>query len=1221
VLKTIGRVLFFVVLYTNVFSQSYLEFVENKGQWDKGIKFKGDVSTGSFLLTATGYRVVLYNKTDLTRISESVHPHSSAETPEYKANAKTTGDKLPLPGESGSGASVLHGHIYEMRFLNANKNPQIIPDKPLETYSNYLIGNDSTKWASNCKTYQGVTYKNVYPNIDVRYYTSNGVLKYDFIVNPGGDPSNIALYFDGADDLKTKEGALHIKTSVDEVVEMAPYTYQMLTGGRKEIPASFDVRGNIVRFRLGAAYSRTATLVIDPSIIFSTFTGSTADNWGYTATYDGRGNFYAGGIAFGGSGTFPVSNGAFQKSFQGGNSNTGEKGQGFDMAIIKFDPTGSNRIYATYLGGASGNEQPHSMVVDASGNLVIAGRTTSTDYPTKGPLPTYGPLGGGWDIVVTKLNSTGSDLVGSVRIGGKGDDGVNIRHKYTAGGAESINRNYGDDARSEVILDASGNVYFVSCTQSNDFPTTPVSGQKTLAGTNAKGRAQDAVVLKLTSNLTAVLFSVLIGGTDDDASFVLATNPLTGNLFVAGATASTDYPGNKTGVKFPTYQGGVADGIISEFTNTGVLVKNSYIGTAGLDIIYGIQFDKYGFVYIMGTTTGNWPVINATFSQPSGRQFIAKMKPDLSDFVYSTVFGSGSANPNISPTAFLVDRCENVYVSGWGGSVNTSDGFPNAGTGGLSVTADAYQKSTDNSDFYFFVLAKNATSQLYGSFFGQNGGFGEHVDGGTSRFDINGVIYQSLCANCANPKPRFPTTPGAWSQNNGSDGCNLAAVKIAFNLAGIGAGVQSSINGVVRDSSGCVPLIADFTDTMAMGQKYIWDFNDGSAPVTTLVPTVSHTFNTIGLYRVKLISVDSNSCNIADTSYVTMRVRDDEVAMGYDAIKLPPCTSLAYQFVNNSVAKKPFTPTSFRWDFGDGTTQLAGGGAVTHTYAAAGTYNVKLILIDTNYCNEPDSLIKQIRIATNVKAQFVTPAIGCAPYTAEFTNTSMGGSSFIWDFGDGTSSTLTDPQHLYNNVGVYRVRLIAIDTNTCNKADTSAFFTITVSPNPTASFTYTPNPTETNTPVTFLNGSSGGTRFKWIYGDGDTLVTIRPDTTVSHLYNASGTFNTCLVAYNNSGCSDTVCQSITVTVNSVLDVPNAFSPNGDGQNDRIIVKGFGIDQMTWIIYNRWGRVVYKGTDPYEGWDGTFNGKLQPQDVYHYTLVVEFSSKERITKKGDITLLR
>ena len=279
------------------------------------------------------------------------------------------------------------------------------------------------------------------------------------------------------------------------------------------------------------------------------------------------------------------------------------------------------------------------------------------------------------------------------------------------------------------------------------------------------------------------------------------------------------------------------------------------------------------------------------------------------------------------------------------------------------------------------------------------------------------------------------------------------------------------------------------------------------------------------------------------------------------------------------------------------------------------------ILLDTNYCNAPDSVTQQIRIATNVKAQFQTPAFGCVPYTASFLNTSLGGSQFIWDFGDGTGSAVDDPQHLYNSVGTYLVRLIAIDSNTCNKIDTSAFFKLTVSANPSSSFSYTPQPTVPNTPVSFINSAIGGTRYKWLFGDGDTLFAIKPDTTVSHLYNGTGTYNVCLITYNDAGCSDTACQAISVTINTLVDVPNAFSPNGDGRNDKIYVRGFGLTKMTWRIYNQWGTLVYQGTDPAEGWDGTYKGVVQPQDVYHYTLVGEFSSKERITKKGDITLLR
>jgi gliding motility-associated-like protein len=371
--------------------------------------------------------------------------------------------------------------------------------------------------------------------------------------------------------------------------------------------------------------------------------------------------------------------------------------------------------------------------------------------------------------------------------------------------------------------------------------------------------------------------------------------------------------------------------------------------------------------------------------------------------------------------------------------------------------------------------------------------------------------------------------------------------------------------------------------------------------------------------------VDSSSCNIADSAFVNLRVRNDEAIIGFKADKLPPCAALQYQFTNTSsppvsVPAKPFKANSFFWIFGDGTTLVAGSQTVTHTYTTAGTYDVKLVLTDTNYCNDADTVRLQIRIAANVKAQFETPAVGCAPYTAFFNNTSLAGTDFKWDFGDGQVSTLTSPTHLYSAIGSYNVVLIAIDTNTCNKTDT-ARFTITVSGKPTSSYTYSPQPTEPNTAISFVNNASGGTTYKWLFGDGDSVMTSRKDTTVRHIYPATGVYNACLVAYNASGCSDTSCQSIDVTINPALDVPNAFTPNGDGRNDRIYVHGFGIAQMTWRIYDRWGNQVYAGADMNEGWDGKYKGRLMEQDVYHYTLQVVFSTKEKVLKKGDITLLR
>ena len=272
----------------------------------------------------------------------------------------------------------------------------------------------------------------------------------------------------------------------------------------------------------------------------------------------------------------------------------------------------------------------------------------------------------------------------------------------------------------------------------------------------------------------------------------------------------------------------------------------------------------------MGTTTGLWPVINATFSQANGKQFIAKLKPDISGYIYSTTFGKGSTYPDISPTAFLVDRCENVYVAGWGGGIeiegNGAAVYNNSRTTGLTVTPDALKKTTDGDDFYFFVMKKDAVSQLYGSFFGQTGGLGNHVDGGTSRYDKQGIVYEAICANCYG-QGAFPTTANVWAPRNGtgSDGCNLAAVKIAFNFAGVGADPKSLIDGRY-DSMGCVPLQVLLKDTLHNAKEYIWTFGDGSPDTTTLAFQVLHTYLAVGTYRVRLITIDSTTCNISDTA-------------------------------------------------------------------------------------------------------------------------------------------------------------------------------------------------------------------------------------------------------------------------------------------------------------------------------------------------------------------
>jgi gliding motility-associated-like protein len=1202
---------FAMLVANNLFAQ--MEFIENKGQWQDKVKYRGDFGTGSFFLEKNGFTVDLHNPIDLLAVSDFQHGITAVNN--NNASLKNT---IPLPQNEPT--VTVRSHAYSVTFLGGNTS-NIIPDKSIQTANNYFIGNDKTKWASNCKIYQAVLYQNVYPNIDVRYYVENNNLKYDFIIKPGGNPNAIALRYDGVNSLQVKNNELLIGTSITTSKELYPYTYQFVNGKKEVLDCKYVVRDNVVTFKV-KNYLPTQTVIIDPVLIFSSFTGSTAENWGYTATPGPDGSFYAGGISFGSG--YPVSVGPYQTTYGGGQNEDGFGG--FDMAFFKFSANGSTRLFATYFGGG-GNEQPHSMMCDAQGNLFFAGRSSSNNYPG---APRSGRSD--YDIVVSKLSTNGATLLGSIRIGGTNDDGINIRRKYaTPDGDDDTRRNYGDDARSEVIIDADGNIVVVSCTQSPDFPIVGGGVQPSFGGgVSGPGKLpQDGVILKFNSTLTTTLFSTFFGGNGNDACFVVAQDPITKNYYVGGATTSSNLLGDKTNVKYPIYQGGATDGFLTQINNTGTaIIKTSYFGTGGNDLVYGVQFDKKGFPYIMGTTTGSWPVVSATFSNPGSKQFISKLKPDLSDFVYSTVFGRADNSPNLSPIAFLVDRCENVYVSGWGGGINSGKGYTSSGTSNMpSVNPLPGIPAPDASDFYFFVLERNATSQLFGSHFGHNGGTtGDHVDGGTSRFDANGIIYQAVCACKDNGGP-FYTTPGVWRRNNGATSCNQAVIKIDMNFAGIGANIKTLINNIPDAISGCSPLKLVVFDSLSKAKSFFWNWGDGSK-IDTLHgrSDTSHIYQLpIGVneryYTIMLIAEDSSQCNIRDTAFKTIKVSINFATLDLSFAKLDPCTNLTFQFTNKSTAVVgSFDQKGFAWDFGDG---MKDTGSITynpiHTYQSAGTYKVRLCVIDSFVCNSPDCRDTTINVASTVKAAFRFNSPVCVGRPVTFNNNSTGGQTFKWEFGDNkfsTDATLT-VTHVYDLPGTYNVRLIAENPNTCNKIDTSQYQTITVVDKPKAFATWGVQPPQANTRTFFTNQSSGAIRYLWNFGDGESSTDVNP----IHQYNETNDFNAELIAYNSTGCTDTFPLLVSAIINPLLDVPNAFTPGKFGENGIVKVVGFGISKISWKIYNRWGQAVFETNDRKQGWDGTFKGALQAADVYVYTLDVEFFDGKKLRKTGDINLLR
>jgi gliding motility-associated-like protein len=1175
--------------FQSVFAQ--LELVENKGQWDKAILYRGDWNHGSVFLERTGFSVNLHQPEQHKKLSEAMHGGISSKEAESTLTMQSV--------------------FYRVELVGGNPNPEWISEKPLSSYNNYFLGKDPSKWAGNCRIFQAVTYRNVYPNIDLRYYSQGNEMKYDFLVHPGGDPEQILLRYSDPVQLALKHRKLLVQTPVGLVEERIPSSYQSNDDGqREEIGCKYKLNGRWVSFQV-KKFDPKKLLVIDPSILFSSFTGSSADNWGFTATPGPDGSLYAGGIVFGAG--YPSSPGAYQTTYAGGVVEDG--GAGYDISIFKFSSDGSRRLYATYLGG-SGNEQPHSLIADSRGNLIIAGRSNSSNFPV---LTNNPGSGGGYDIILSKLASNGAALLGSVKIGGSNDDGLNIAGR-NIGGAVDTRRNYGDDARSEVTLNRDGKIILVSCTKSTNFPTTGIA----LNGTNANAGRQDGLIIQYSSDLRQYEFGSYFGGDGDDACFVVSVNPINGNIFIGGGSTSNTLPRTISGVYQRNYQGGESDGFVAEIANDfGGLVKTTFMGTSGNDIVFGLKHDRKGFPYIVGTTTGSWPILNANYQTPNSAQFISKLKPDLSGFIYSTTFGNGSREPNLSPIGFMVDRCENVYVSGWGGGINNNFGFSNGNTNGLPLLNPLNGVSSpDTKDLYFFVMERNANSLLFASNFGQfnlpGEPSGDHVDGGTSRFDDNGAIYQAICANCGGGQNPFPTTPGVWSRFNNSSNCNLAAVKIEMNFAGVDASVRPVINSRVNDTSGCVPFRVDFTDTLQKGKTMYWDFGNGEKD-TTRSPNFSTftNYNVIGIYTAMVISEDSTSCNIRDTAFIIIKAGVNNARLDFRAVKDSPCTGFQFNFQNLSVPTEGvFSSRSFVWNFGDGSAPDTALNP-SHNFPREGQYMVILTLIDDYFCNAPVSDTLMLTVKPLVEAKFRTDSVGCAPYSAQLTNLS-GTPTVLWQFSNGNSSTSENPVELFSNPGTYQVRLIATDSNTCNKVDTSDYYSIRVSDKPDAAFTWSPNPPEINTPTRFNNQTTGAVRYQWFFGDGNTTTDVNP----TYQFNAEGDFTVTLVANNQVGCTDTFTTTVSARINPLLDVPNAFTPGRDGANSVIRVRGFGIAKMKWNIYNRWGQLIFQSTNPAQGWDGTYKGKLQPMDVYIYTLDVEFSNGNKISNKtGDISLIR
>lgn len=829
----------------------------NKGQWDERIRYSMDLNQGKLYLEETG---LTYYLTDALSHNHAEHDHSENEK---------------------NGISY---HVIKQEFKGANSNCSKIENNSSKHYKNYIIGSNSSKWKSNIYSFGVVTYSEFYSNIDLFYSTDKDQLSYNFRVFPTGNPDLIKFALPGAESITIdSEGNLRIKHRFGEIIQSKPVAWNITDeGAKRAVPCSFKIENDVVGFYLSDGYNQDEILIIDPSLTFSTFTGSTADNWGFTATPDINGNLFGGGIVFGTG--YPLSTGAYDVSF---NSGTGTFPM--DVGITKYNASGTNILYSTYIGG-SGNETPHSIVCAPNGELYIYGITSSVNFPMAGSPYDNSHNGGpnelenslefnGADIYVARLSPNGTTLLSSTYIGGNNTDGLNTN---------SLDYNYGDQFRGEIILDNNQNVYIASTTASSNFPMVSAA-QTMLSG------SQDAVILKLNSNLSSLLWSTYFGGSglETGNSITVSAN---GSVYVAGGTSSFSIPissGNDL-----NYNGGLSDGYVLRLNQSnGQFNSGSYMGLGEYDQTYFVDTDIDNFVYVYGQTESNWSISPSCYGTPNSGQFVRKYSPDLQTVSWTTMIGAGSGNVEISPTAFLVSDCYDIYLAGWGGILNQSGQASSSTSNGFQCTPDAFQPVTNGNNFYLAVLDQDASALKYATFMGGTNSSYNHVDGGTSRFDKSGRIYHAVCGGCGGNDFGFTSTPGSWSPTNNSANCNMATFK--FELSTIEAAAAQPAPLI------CIPQSVYFQNNSTNGNAYSWDFGDGNSS-TEFEPI--YQYSEPGIYDVTLVVFDTNGCFSSDSVTITVNIGAFEG--GVVQPSSPICPGESFQFEAFGGANYSWTPAN-----------------------------------------------------------------------------------------------------------------------------------------------------------------------------------------------------------------------------------------------------------------------------------------------------------------------
>jgi gliding motility-associated-like protein len=1009
--------------------------------------------------------------------------------------------------------------------------------------------------------YKKLTIKNVYPNIDwVFYNSSKGGMKYDFIVHPGANPNDIKLIYESERPLALdKNGNLQLKTKLGTLTENAPYSYLKETN--TEIKSSFKTTP-LNKHQVEVAFN----------INQSTYTQNS------TLVIDPQlvwGTFYGGGGLDGPLSidtdqagnvfvTGYVNSTNFPVQDPGGGAYFQGNNNDASAFILKFSNNG-NLLWATYYGG-SDQEDGNSICTDSNGNVFVTGYTDSNNFPVQnlgGGAYFQGILNLSRDVFILKFSNNGVRLWATF-YGGSYDD-------------------YG----YAICADSNGNVFITGYTRSTDFPVQNPGGGAYFQGTlNALNFFSNTFILKF-SNSGTRLWATYYGGSSEDQAFSICTD-LNGNLFVTGNTTSADFPvQNPGGGSYfqTTFGGGLYDSFILKFSNNGTRLWATYYGGSSDEGGISICADSNGNVFVSGTTESNdFPTQTAgTFFQGTfgGGQydgFILKFS-NTGTRLWATYFGSLTDDGGIK---LAIDRCGNVYVS-------LSTFFPSFPHLINTSNCSYFNVVSSNIIIAHFTNAGSLNWCTYLSGDGGNFVSAMTVDGNNNLF----VTGEGLSVINSNTYPLTNPGNGAYYDNTFNGGHDGFVVKFTPSPIQKQTLQQNATNCQCNGSA---------TFSLTCGDapySYVW--SNGQSVLNTTLTTSSISNLCAGVYNVTVTA----GCTQTVIETYTISGGGGLVAQ---ANVLPGNTICAGQSLTlSTIAASTYTwsgPNNFSSNLQNAVinnAQVTTSGVYTISIEAGpGCSSTATVAINVQAIEQP-----------NVTFSYPTQyCIGNGNAQASLSNGFSTGGVFSSDAGLIIDANTGDIDLSASTAGTYIVTYNSA-AGLCKAAGSNTAQVIL-----------------NNSPVLELNpiniklscGESatitvnGADDYAWSNSallDCETcsVVVISPDKTTE--YCVTGTRN---------NCTSKTC--VNVTTEQTLDVPNAFTPNGDNNNDEFCLQGWAgcVQSFAISVFDRWGQEVFASNKANFCWDGTYQGKALNTAVFVYSIKASIDGKQ-IAKKGNITLLR